>query len=70
MTQKLACELLRRFEFHPEIATKEISKITVAEAIRANDYEEQLFDEMVESEVERELLSRPIEPEVIEDFNL
>lgn len=69
MTQKLASELIRRFKFHPEIATKEISKITVAEAIRANDYEEHLFDEMVEGEIEQELLGRPIEPEVTEEIN-
>lgn len=54
MTQNLACELLRRFEFHPEIATKGISEITVGEAIKANDYEEQLIDEMIEGEIERE----------------
>lgn len=63
MTQNLACELLRRFEFHPEIATKGISEITVGEAIKANDYEEQLIDEMIEGEIEREFLSRPVEEE-------
>lgn len=58
MTRTLALEFARRFQFHENLADKQAEEVTVGEAVDANDQEEQLFEEMVDGEIEQELLSR------------
>lgn len=58
MTRTLALEFARRFQFHENLADKQVEEVTVGEAIDANDREERLFEEMIDGEIEQELLSR------------